>query len=84
MKKKKVLIIIFISVIIFSIKLFCGVYIHDEFAGKHFFIKYRPILKWTFYSPLGQSDKKIEELSKEEQIEQKYFNEFVLDQGLSR
>jgi hypothetical protein len=30
------------------------------------------------------SDNKIEELSEENQIEQKYFNEFVRNQGLSR
>lgn len=62
----------------------CGVYIHDEFGEKHFFIKHRPIWKWKFYSPLGQSDLKIEELTSDEQIEQKYFDEFVRDQNLSR
>ena len=51
---------------------------------KTFFIKHRHTLKWTFYSPLGMSDMKIEELSNEKQIEQIYFNEFVLDQGLSQ
>lgn len=82
--KKKGFAIIFICLIIISIRLFCGVYIHDEFGEKHFFIKSRPIWKWTFYSPIGMSDKKIEALSKAEQTEQKYFNEFVRDQGLSR
>ncbi len=82
--KKKIILGIFIFATLLIVRLFCGVYIHNEFAGKHFFIKHRPTLKWTFYSPIGMSDKKIEELSKEEQIDQKYFNEFVLDQGLSR
>jgi hypothetical protein len=67
-----------------TIRLFCGIYIHDEFAEKHFFIKHRPCWKGIFYSPLGMSDNKIEELSEENQIEQKYFNEFVRNQGLSR
>ncbi|KQW98649.1 hypothetical protein [Flavobacterium sp. Root420] len=82
--KKIISIGIFIFAIILTIRLFCGIYIHDEFAEKHFFIKYRPCWKWTFYSPLGMSDNKIEELSEENQIEQKYFNEFVRNQGLSR
>jgi len=82
--KKKFSIVLFVSALFLIIVLFCGVYKHDEFAEKHFFIKHRPTLKWTFYSPLGMSDMKIEELSNEKQIEQIYFNEFVLDQGLSQ
>lgn len=81
--KKKILFGIFIFAAVLIIRFFCGVYIHDEFATKHLFIKYRPTWKLTFYSPIGMSDRKIEELSEEEQIDQKYFNEFVLDQGLS-
>lgn len=75
---------IFIFAIVFTIRLFCGIYIHDEFGERYFFIKHHPTWKWTFYSTLGMSDIKIEELSKEKQTEQKYFNEFVRDQGLSR
>jgi hypothetical protein len=82
--KNKISIGIFIFAIVLTIRLFCGVYIHDEFLERHFFIKHRPSWKWTFYSPLGMSDKKIEQLSEENQAEQKYFNEFVRDQGLSR
>ncbi|MBB4804470.1 hypothetical protein HNP37_004562 [Flavobacterium nitrogenifigens] len=82
--KRKIVIGIFIFSIAITIRFFCGVYHHDEFPEEHFFIKHRPIWKWTFYSPIKMSDTKIEELSKEEQIEQKYFNEFIRDQGLSR
>lgn len=82
--KKKISIGIFIFAAVLAIRLFCGVYEHDEFAETNFFIKYRPTWKWRFYSPRGMSDLKMEDLSKEEQIEQEYFNEFVLDQGLSR
>lgn len=82
--KKKGLITVFIFVVVIAVRFFCGVYEHDEFAETIFFIKHRPTWKWKFYSPRGMSDKKMEDLSKEEQIEQKYFNEFVLDQGLSR
>ncbi|OXA77100.1 hypothetical protein SAMN05444397_104269 [Flavobacterium aquidurense] len=82
--KKVISTVIFIFAIVLVIRLFCGVYVHDEFTEKHFFIKHRPTLKWTFYSPTRMSDTKFKELSKEEQTEQKYFNEFVRDQGLSR
>jgi len=82
--KRKIVIGIFIFATIITIRFFCGVYQHDEFSEKYFFIKHRPTWKWIFYSPIGMSDKKIEEFSKEEQTEQKYFNEFVKDQGLSR
>ncbi|MEG1025594.1 hypothetical protein ACHRVK_15370 [Flavobacterium plurextorum] len=82
--KRKISIGIFIFAAVLTIRLFCGVYEHDEFAETNFFIKYRPTWKWRFYSPRGMSDLKMKDLSKEEQLEQKYFNEFVLDQGLSR
>lgn len=83
--KRKILLVIFISVaVIMTIRLFCGVYKHDEYVESYFFIKHRPTWKWEFYSPQGMSDIKFEELSKEKQTEQKYFDEFVSDQGLSR
>ncbi|MHC0442965.1 hypothetical protein [Flavobacterium sp. 3-210] len=82
--KSKISIGIFILAIVATIRCFCGIYQHDEFPEKNFFIKHRPTWKWAFYSPIGMSDKKIEELSEEEKREQKYFNEFVLDQGLTR
>ena len=79
-------IIFFISLVGISIifRFFCGVYVHDEFGDKELFIKHRPIWKWKFYSPIGMSDMKFEDLSAEEKIEQKYFNEFVRERGLSR
>ncbi|WP_316634420.1 hypothetical protein [uncultured Flavobacterium sp.] len=80
--KKKILWGVFAFAAVLSIRLFCGVYVHDKFAERHFFIKYRPTWKWTFYSPIGISNKKIEELSKEDQIEQKYFNEFIIGQRI--
>lgn len=80
-RKNMVLITLIGSAIIF--RFFCGIYVHDEFGGKHFFIKHRPTWKWKFYSPVGMSDTKFEELSEEEKIEQKYFNEFVKDKKLS-
>lgn len=83
MKKYIVITSVFI-ISFFFIRFFCGVYTHDEFCDDYFFIKHRPVWKWSFYSPIGMSDTKMEELSKEEQIEQKYFNEFVTEQGLNK
>lgn len=71
-------------ILILLIRFFCGVYTHDEFCDDYLFVKYRPTWKWSFYSPIGMSDKKMEELSKKEQIEQKYFNEFITAQGHSK
>ncbi|KAF2515188.1 hypothetical protein [Flavobacterium foetidum] len=82
--KKKVLIVVFILSVGITTRLFVGVYEHDEFAETDFFIKHRPTWKWRFYSPIGMSDLRMEDLSKEEQTEQQYFNEFVRDRGLSR
>ena len=82
MANKIVIATIIISVILL-IRFFCGVYIHDEFGEKHLFLKHRPIWKWKFYSPIGMSDLKMEELSKENQLEQNYFNAFVSKRGLS-
>lgn len=82
--KKNIIIIISIALIGLLTRLYCGVYIHDEFAEENFFIKYRPTWKWKFYSPIGQSDLKLHDLTLEKQIEQKYFNEFVRNQSLSK
>jgi len=79
--KKWFLILVVVGILV---RFFCGVYVHDEFAEKHFFIKHRPEWKWKFYSPIGQSDLQFEDLNDTEKIEQKYFNEFVSNQGLSR
>lgn len=75
--KKKVLIAVFIFAVVIAVRFFCGVYEHDEYAEEYFFVKHRPTWKWRFYSPIGMSDTRMEELSKERQIEQQYFNEFL-------
>lgn len=66
------------------IRLSTGAYVHDEFGGTHFFIKHRPIWKWRFYSPRGMSDLTLEEMGEERRREQLLFDEFVLEQGMSR
>ena len=82
--KKKIVICISIFTAVLIVRLFGGVYEHDEFVESYFFIKHRPTWKWKFYSPIGMSDIKLEELNEEKQTEQKYFNEFVRDHRLSQ
>jgi hypothetical protein len=83
MRKGIVLSLVIIIALIMT-RLFCGIYTHDEFCDNIFFIKHRPTWKWRFYSPIGMSNTKMEELTNTEKIEQLYFKEFVTDQGLSR
>jgi hypothetical protein len=82
--RKGIVLSLVIIITLFIIRLFCGIYTHDEFSDNIFFIKHRPTWKWRFYSPIGMSDTRIEELTNAEKIEQIYFKEFVTDQGLSR
>jgi peptidoglycan hydrolase CwlO-like protein len=84
MKKKFILSILFSSVLFLIVRFNFGVFVHDEFLEEYIFLKHKPIWKWRFYSPIHQSDQKIENLLPEKQYEQKMFNEFVSDQGLSR
>lgn len=82
--KRKLLFGITIVLLGVLIRLYCGIYVHDEFGDESLFIKYRPTWKWRFYSPIGMSDMKLKDLTPEKQMEQKYFDEFVHNQGLSR
>ena len=82
--KNRIILGIVITLMCLLVRLYCGLYVHDEFAESNFFIKHRATWKWKFYSPIGQSDLKMNDLTLDEQIEQKYFNEFVKDQNLSR
>ena len=85
MKTRTIGLILFIIIVAgIIIRLFAGVYIHDEFGEKHFFIKHRPIWKWSFHSPAGLSDLRIEELTSNDQKEQLLFDEFIRKRGLSR
>ena len=83
--KTKIMAALGISLLLMlTLRLFCGVYVHDEFGGKTWFVKHRPTWKWKFYSPIGMSDLRVQDLSEEQRQEQHYFDEFVSDQGLSR
>ncbi|WP_345164167.1 hypothetical protein [Nibribacter koreensis] len=82
--KRKVLAAGMLSAIGLCGRLWLGVYHHDEFIDSYLFIKHRPTFKWTFYSPRGQSDLYLEELSAAEQQEERHFEEFVRAHGMSR
>ena len=82
--KKWLLILGFLTFAAVAGRFWLGVYIHDEFFEKHLFIKHRPTWKWKFYSPIGMSDKTMDDLSPEQQVEQRLFDEFVRDRGMSR
>lgn len=84
MRKTIILTSISLSVLVIIARLFLGVYSHDEFGGTHLFIKHRSVWKWSFYSPTGMSDLQLEDLSPEKQYEERMFQEFVWEQGLSR
>tara|TARA_R110002051_G_scaffold225543_1_gene288471 strand:+ start:309 stop:551 length:243 start_codon:yes stop_codon:yes gene_type:complete len=79
---KKTVVILIILVVLG--RFFIGVFSHDEFGETHVFVKHKPIWKWNFYSPLGMSDVKLKDLSKEKQKEQILFNEFISNRGLSK
>jgi hypothetical protein len=66
------------------VRLWSGVYLHDEFAETHLFLKHRPTWKWKFYSPVGMSNLTIDDLTVAQREEQLYFNEFVSNRGMSK
>lgn len=82
--KKALYTIIFTLSLSLLFRLFFGVYTHDEFGDESLFLKYKPTWKWHFKSPIGMSDTKFNELSKEDKIEQYYFDEYVSQRGLSQ
>lgn len=75
-KKQKITLTIAFSLCI-TIRLFCGVFEHDEFGDDVYFIKYKPTWKWRFRSPQGMSDLKIDQMTPAQQEEQILFDEFV-------
>lgn len=62
--------------------LMTGIYADDEFYEHTLFCKYRPTFKVYFFSPRGQSDLKIKDLSIDKQYEELAFKEFVIKQKL--
>jgi hypothetical protein len=60
--------------------LFTGLFRDDEFYELSIFGKQRPTFKIYFYSPTGQSDLTLKDLSPDKQYEERAFQEFVLEQ----
>jgi hypothetical protein len=62
--------------------LFCGIARDPEFYEPTIFVKYRPTIKLHFYTPIGESDLKIEDLSQEKRREELLYRDFVINQGV--
>jgi hypothetical protein len=62
--------------------LMTGIYADDEFNELTLFCKHRPTFKVYFFSPIGQSDMKVKDLSVDMQYEALAFKEFVIKQKL--
>jgi hypothetical protein len=75
--KKALIIICSCLMLALIVRLFCGVYVHEEYGDDVFFVKQKPTLKWRFYSPIGMTDLKMEQLAPEQQEEQKAFDTYV-------
>ena len=56
---------------------FFGVYENREFATRHLFLKHRPCLTFRFRAPLGESDRRLQDLSPEDRRDEELFHEFV-------
>ena len=56
---------------------FIGVKNHPEEDHRMIIVKHRPSFKLEFYSPIGGTTKLFEELSPEEQREEKLYQEFI-------
>jgi len=78
LKRKAAILVLIVGILILS-KFWIGIYTDDEFGGKQFFIKHRPIWKTFFYSPRGMSDLKLSEMSTKKRKEQLLFDEFIIE-----
>jgi hypothetical protein len=61
--------------------LFLGVFKDREFGEHHLFIKHKPTFKVSFYAPIGESDRTLNELNPEESHEEVMFREYVEERG---
>ncbi len=73
---KKILAIIYI-VIGFILISFIGIKYHPEYEERFVIVKYKPSLHFVFYSPIGDSDLTLEELSPVLKKEELLYREFV-------
>lgn len=83
MKNRLSVVLLIITVTVLA-KFWIGFYEHDEFSSeKHIFIKHRAIWKTYFYSPRGMGDLKLSQMTPDKQIEQKLFDEFIIEHQFS-
>ena len=62
--------------------LFCGISRDSEFYEPTIFVKHRPTTKIHFYTPTGESDMNLSDLSEEGQKEELLYQEFIEDQRI--
>jgi hypothetical protein len=62
--------------------LFCGISRDPEFYEPRIFVKHRPTLKIHFYTPIGESDLTLSDLTEDKKKEELLYQEFVEDQGI--
>jgi hypothetical protein len=62
--------------------LFCGISRDPEFYEPTIFVKHRPTMKVHFYTPTGESDLTVLDLSAEDKKEELLYIEFVEDQKI--
>ena len=60
--------------------LFCGISRDSEFYEPTIFVKHRPTTKIHFYTPTGESDMTLSDLSEEGRREELLYREFIEDQ----
>jgi len=81
--RRKIIAIVLIITFGIVARFWIGIYEHNEFSSTHIFLKHRPIWKWCFYSPIGMGE--LDKLTTPEQRnEQRLFDEFITQKGLSR
>jgi len=61
--------------------LFLGVYRDREFGEHHLFVKHKPTFKVSFYAPIGETDRTLNELNPEESHEEVMYREYVEERG---
>ena len=65
-----------------TVVLFCGISRDPEFHEPTVFVKHRPTLKLHFYTPIGESDLKLEDLNEDKKREELLYREFVKNEGV--
>jgi hypothetical protein len=60
--------------------LFCGISRDSEFYEPTIFVKHRPTTKIYFYTPIGESDMNLSDLSEGGKKEELLYREFIEDQ----